>query len=268
MKDAYYFSHDSNAKDDPKCVMLIETLQLEGYGIFWMLVETLRDQPDYKYPLKLIPALARRYNTTAEKIKAVIMNFDLFQIEGDEFFYSDSLIRRMTLKDSIIQKRIAAGKQSGKVRRQLSIEHKLNTCSTYGEQLKERKVKEKKVNIRKSYGKYKHVLLTDEQYDNLLTRVDNREKRIQDVDDSIHEKGNVYKIKNFYMAIGKWYDRDQIGQPKKIPVYVSKQIELTEAEIKENEEFFANGGITGNYKKKAKEYIDPVEDYPDPTEPI
>ncbi len=247
MKDAYYFSHDSNAKDDPKCVMLIETLQLEGYGIFWMLVETLRDQPDYKYPMNLISALARRYNTTAEKIKAVIMNFDLFSIENEEFFYSESLIRRMKLKDDIILKRIEAGKKSGERRRQLAIEHKLNTCSTHDEQLKEKKVN--KVN-KKKYGKFGHVLLTDEQYDNLLTRVDNRERRIQDVDNSIEEKGNVYKIKNFYMAVGKWYDRDKEKQPKKIKEYREEKVILTDAEIKANEEFLANGGISGMLNKK------------------
>jgi hypothetical protein len=94
MKDAYYFSHDSNAKDDPKCVMLIEKLGMEGYGIFWALVETLREQPEYKYPLRLIPALARRYNTTAEIIQSVINDFGLFEIE-DECFFSPSLMRRM-----------------------------------------------------------------------------------------------------------------------------------------------------------------------------
>ena len=52
-----YFPHDSNAKDDPKCVLLIEQLGMEGYGIYWMLVETLRDQPNYRYPIILIPAL-------------------------------------------------------------------------------------------------------------------------------------------------------------------------------------------------------------------
>ena len=72
MKDAYYFSHDSNAKDDPKCVLLIEQLGLEGYGIYWVLIEVLRDQPNYSYPVELLPALARRYNTTAEKIKTVV----------------------------------------------------------------------------------------------------------------------------------------------------------------------------------------------------
>lgn len=95
MKDAYYFPHDSNAKDDPKCVLLIDQLGLEGYGIFWMLIETLRDQPDYKYPLNLLPALARRYNTTAEKVGTVVRSYDLFVIEDDTIFFSESLIGRM-----------------------------------------------------------------------------------------------------------------------------------------------------------------------------
>lgn len=93
--DAYYFPHDSNAKDDPKCIMLIEQLGLEGYGIFWVLIETLRDQPGHKYPLNLISALARRFNTTTEKMTVVIKNYSLFQIENDEFFFSESLNKRM-----------------------------------------------------------------------------------------------------------------------------------------------------------------------------
>jgi len=88
LKDAYYFSHDSNAKDDPKCVLLIEQLGLEGYGIFWVLIETLRDQPEYKYPLALIPALARRYNTTAVKTMHVISDYGLFQKTLADDFYT------------------------------------------------------------------------------------------------------------------------------------------------------------------------------------
>lgn len=94
-KDAYYFPHDSNAKDDPKCLILIEELGLEGYGIFWVLIETLRDQKDFKAPIRIIPALARRYNTSTEKIKAVVNRYDLFIVQDNEFFFSESLIKRM-----------------------------------------------------------------------------------------------------------------------------------------------------------------------------
>lgn len=44
-----WFKHDSNAKDDFKCMFIIEQLGCEGYGIFWILVETLRDQKDYRW---------------------------------------------------------------------------------------------------------------------------------------------------------------------------------------------------------------------------
>lgn len=109
MKDAYWFKHDSNAKDDPKCVMLIEQLGLEGYGIYWVLVETLRDQPDYRYPLALIPALARRYNTTAQKMKTAIQAYGLFECDDNDFFFSNSLCDRMAVYDEKREKaRIAA----------------------------------------------------------------------------------------------------------------------------------------------------------------
>jgi hypothetical protein len=114
MKDAYYFPHDSNAKDDPKMIMLIEELGMEGYGIFWMLIETLRDQADYKASFVILPALARRYNTTPEKVKTVITRYGLFVIEDDIFFYSDSLNRRMQALADKRLKRQLAGSKGGK----------------------------------------------------------------------------------------------------------------------------------------------------------
>lgn len=109
-KDAYYFPHDSNAKDDPKCVLLIEQLGMEGYGIYWMLIETLREQPDYTYPVANIPALGRRYNTTAEKVKTVVCNYELFTVKDDKIFFSDSLNRRMLVLEEKRAKRSEAGR--------------------------------------------------------------------------------------------------------------------------------------------------------------
>lgn len=117
MKDAYWFKHDSNAKDDPKCVMLIEQLGLEGYGIYWVLVETLRDQPGYRYPLALVPALARRYNTTAQKMKTAITAYGLFESDDENFFFSNSLCDRMAVYDAKREKRrLAANVRWGNVK--------------------------------------------------------------------------------------------------------------------------------------------------------
>jgi hypothetical protein len=115
-KDAYYFPHDSNAKDDPKCIMLIEELGLEGYGIFWVLIETLRDQPQYKAPMSMLPALGRRYNSSGEKFRAVVTRYGLFSIDNDEFFYSEPFSRRMTAIDLKRKDLSEAGKRGNAIR--------------------------------------------------------------------------------------------------------------------------------------------------------
>lgn len=115
-KDAYYFTHDSNAKDDPKCALLIDQLGMEGYGIYWMLIEVLRDQADYKYPLALLPSLARKYNTTPQKIEAVIRGYQLFVVEGGVVFLSESLVRRMGEWEDAKLRRSLAAKKANEVR--------------------------------------------------------------------------------------------------------------------------------------------------------
>lgn len=94
-----YFTHDANALDDPKCMLLVEQLGMEGYGIFWALVERLRQQADCRLPLALIPALAARLGTSETKLKAVIGGYGLFCIEADTVFFSESLIRRVQAID-------------------------------------------------------------------------------------------------------------------------------------------------------------------------
>lgn len=119
-KDTYWFRHDSNAKDDPKCVLLIDQLGLEGYGIYWVLVEILREQPEYTYPLALLPSLARRYNTTAEKMKAVVCGYGLFEIRDDKIFFSESLLRRMENYNLLREKRKVAGALGGRAKKENS----------------------------------------------------------------------------------------------------------------------------------------------------
>lgn len=116
MREAVYFSHDSNAKDDPKCMLLIDQLGLEGYGAFWILVEVLREQPGYRYPLNLLPILARRYNITAVKLETVVRSFGLFEISDDTFFFSNSLNKRMEIMSDKTDRRKASALKANEVR--------------------------------------------------------------------------------------------------------------------------------------------------------
>lgn len=85
-KDAYYFSHDANAQDDPKCMLLIDQMGMEGYGIFWALIERLRNEAEYKLPLCVCNAFAKRWGTSREKIETVVKSYGLFIIENENFF--------------------------------------------------------------------------------------------------------------------------------------------------------------------------------------
>ena len=179
-KDAFYFSHDSNAKDDFKCMLLIEELGLEGYGIFWILVETLREQDCFKYPIRLLPSLSRKYNTTLTKMEVVIRNYNLFRIDEENFFFSESLNRRMALMDKAREQRKLAGIASGKARKKNEIERPLNECSTDDEQRKEKKEnKQKEINFyqedeNEKYQKINEILINKQHAkDRKLEKLEN-----------------------------------------------------------------------------------------------
>ena len=206
MKDAYFFSHDSNAKDDPKCVMLIEQLGLEGYGIYWVLIETLRDQPLYRYPVALIPALARRYNTTAEKMRTVVNSYGLFVVDENEFF-SLSLMERMENLDCKRELARLAGKKSAVKRALLNtgstdVQQTLDGCSTDVQLVKYSKVNESKVKHKNHYSEF--VTMTPEEYQKLVDVYgEEATKQMIDILDNYEgSKGKTYK--DDYRAILSW----------------------------------------------------------------
>ena len=93
-KNVEYFPHDCNASDDPKIMLMMTQLGLESYGIYWILIEYLRQQTGYRAPINLLDPLSRRYGSSKEKFETVITKFSLFDY-NEEYFWSDSLIRRM-----------------------------------------------------------------------------------------------------------------------------------------------------------------------------
>lgn len=84
-KNTYYFSHDYNARNDTKVLFLRMQLGMEGYGIYWYLIESLAESGG-TLPLQLIPVLAMQMHTTEAKVKAVVNGFNLFEIIDEQFF--------------------------------------------------------------------------------------------------------------------------------------------------------------------------------------
>ena len=94
--NTYYFSHDYNAANDTKVLFLRHQLGMEGYGIYWYLIEQLANAGG-KLPLELIPVLAMQMHCTDVKVNGVLMNFGLFTIESGEF-WSERLAHHLELR--------------------------------------------------------------------------------------------------------------------------------------------------------------------------
>lgn len=109
-KDSFYFSHDSNARNDIKIVKLRRKHGMRGYGCYWCIIEILREDSDHKLPLSDIDDIAFQIGETAEFVNDVLKSFGLFQITEGEFF-STRLIRSMDQYNGIKSKLSDAGKK-------------------------------------------------------------------------------------------------------------------------------------------------------------
>ena len=99
-----YFSHDSNARNSDKLIPLRASMGVEGYGIYFMLLERLREEPDYM-SVKDYNMLAFDFRVDAAKVKSVVENFGLFAFTDDgKCFYSEGFTRRMSVKDNKSEK--------------------------------------------------------------------------------------------------------------------------------------------------------------------
>lgn len=117
----------------------------EGYGLFWGLIELLRNQPDYRMQ-KHYMSIAYALHSDEKKIESLVNDFDLFA-RDEEFFWSESLLKRMELKEEKSEKmRNAANKRWNKESDAKAM-HKHSKSNAEAMQLKESKVKESKVNV-------------------------------------------------------------------------------------------------------------------------
>lgn len=111
-----YFPHDSDARSDDKIIALRIKYKWEGYGLYWALIEKLRDSKDYTLKNDY-NVLAFDLRADAAILKSVINDFGLFAFtDNGECFYSESLNTRMKPLDEKRAKLSDAGKRGNEKR--------------------------------------------------------------------------------------------------------------------------------------------------------
>lgn len=95
-KDTYYFSHDYNARTNPKVKKLMLKHGMAGYGVFWSIVEDLYNNAN-ALPLDY-DCIAYDLRVDELMVKSIINDFDLFVISG-HIFGSRSIENRLSKRD-------------------------------------------------------------------------------------------------------------------------------------------------------------------------
>lgn len=129
-KDAYYFSHDSNARNDIKIVRLRRAHKMEGFGIYWGIIEMLREAAGHSLPISSIEDIAYDLDADEEKVRSIISDFDLFII-ADNTFSSARLSRAMEEFEERKNRYRRAGHKGGKA----SVKQRLSDATASVEQV-------------------------------------------------------------------------------------------------------------------------------------
>ncbi|GGJ48869.1 DUF4373 domain-containing protein [Virgibacillus salexigens] len=237
-KETYYFSHDANARNDEKILMLRADHGWTGYGVYWALLEMMFENSDTKLSHDKIKGIAVSYNIDITVLKDVIntcISEGLFVSDGDKF-WSESLINRKSKYLDLKKKKSEAGKKG--MQKRWAKQQSDNTVITDDNKQdnsvisENNKGKESKGNKSKVNKKRYHdnVLLTDDEYKRLVkdygtTIVDSK---IEDLDNYIGSKGKRYKDHN--KTLRMWLKKDVKNQPEKKgnDLFSNNSVELTE----------------------------------------
>lgn len=106
-KDAYYFKHDSNARNDEKLLVVRRMHGMEGYGTYWGIIEKLRESKDYTLS-KDYDSISWELRVDEDIVKKIVENYGLFTVTDDKF-YSARLCGDMVEWDEKKEARRQAG---------------------------------------------------------------------------------------------------------------------------------------------------------------
>lgn len=113
-KDSYYFQHDFNARNDEKILELRSRFGAEGYGIFWMIVETMAENNNGGVKASLMGGLSHGYGVAKERLKEVFdccVEVKLFRLESDTYL-SDRILEYKKFRQELSKD----GKKGARIR--------------------------------------------------------------------------------------------------------------------------------------------------------
>ena len=235
MKDTYYFSHDANARNDEKILMLRAKCGWEGYGVYWALIEMMFESSDTSLCYKKLQGIATNFNIDVDRLKMIIDTaiFEkLFTKKNDKIF-SESLKKRKEKLENSRNKKSNAGKIGMQNRYNTTsdnsvitpLQHCYNSDITETNKGKESKGKERKGEREKESthtpifltGYYENVRLTEEQVEQLKKDFPKQwDTTLERLSSYIQETGKTYK--DHFSVLTRWCKEDILKAKEKVEV--------------------------------------------------
>ena len=94
MKRDQYIPHEVSMRNTSEVMNLIEKEGMEGYGIYWAIMEYLRVQDGYTGDIQSLKSLARQLRVRLPKLKRIMENYGLFSCT-ETTFLSPKLVEVM-----------------------------------------------------------------------------------------------------------------------------------------------------------------------------
>ena len=94
MKKDQYIPHEISMRSTSEVMNLIENEGMEGYGIYWAIMEYLRVQDGYTGDIQSLKSLARQLRVRLPKLKRIMENYGLFSCT-ETTFLSPKLVEVM-----------------------------------------------------------------------------------------------------------------------------------------------------------------------------
>ncbi len=129
----YYFSHDLTARNDLKIVAMRSAYGMEGYGLYWVIVEMMHSTEEGKLQnkdyifiaiAKQTEAFAKQNEANYELVKKYVQDcidvYELFSSDG-EYFWCDRVLRNMKRMAEISATRREAGSLGGSAKQTKAI---------------------------------------------------------------------------------------------------------------------------------------------------
>ena len=152
MKDAYYFPHDANARNDEKMLSLLSKNGIQAYGIYWMFIESMHEEPSGKLKCEFLDAYAFQWHVdldTLTKCYNDAVEIGLFNTDKKRF-WSERVLRNKEYRAYVKEARSMGGKK-GMARRWgsrnlvITPDNSPITPDNKGNEKKEKEMKEKEI---------------------------------------------------------------------------------------------------------------------------